>query len=655
MTIEDQTQPPPNETPDIFLSYSRGDQALAIPIIAALEAAGFSVWWDGLLEAGSVYTLTTERALEEAAAVVVLWSAASVGSHWVRDEATIGRDERRMVPISIDGTKPPLGFRQFQSIDLSGWSGDADAAEFRNIVKVIEQLTGTASALRRPDARRLRTPTSPARRRALAIGGTGAVAAIVGVGIWQSGLIGSAGDGKGRSIAILPFANLSGEPDQAYFSDGLSEELRAVLSNSNALQVAAQTSSNMFRDDRGDAKKIADTLDVDYLLDGSVRRSGDQVRVSAQLIDGKTGFDRWSQSYDRNLKDIFAVQSDIAGRVAAALAIEIPTGGAQGKSRTGGTLDPVAYDAYLHGVALYQLGADENTDRAALSQFKAAIAADPGYAAAWAGKSRVETAIANSYPSSVALSVQYDTAIASAKKAVALAPRLAAAHAALGYVLFNGRLDAKAAEPPYRKAFVYGRGNADILQGYATFMARIGQFADSRMAIDLAMRLDPLNPTTYRTKGMLEYLARDYPAARVAFERALTLNPEMGAAHSNIGQIDYIEGHYTAALAQFAAEKRALSRLEGLAMTLPRTGDRAGGQARLAELEKQFGENALYQEARVLAQWGDTTRAIDALERARKAGDSGLVQARNDPLLAPLREDPRFAVLVTSMGFTLPS
>ena len=655
MVAKASTIPPGSSEIQVFVSYSREEQQQAKGIIALIEEAGFRVWWDGLLEAGSVFTSSTEEALESSDAVVVLWSARSAGSHWVRDEATSGRDRGRLVPISIDGTLPPLGFRQFQSIDISRWQGDAGAPEIRTIVSAIANLVGGGAV---PPRELVSVDAAPKRAvprfgKGAIIGAAAGLAALLGVGgLLLPDMLSGSSNSDG-SIAIMPFANLSGDTDQAYFSDGLSEELRAMLSNGEGLRVVAQTSSNQFRGELGDPKSVADALGVRYLLEGSVRRAGDTVRVSAQLIDGDTGFDAWSETYERDLSDIFAVQTDIAGKVASALTIRLAQDGNAGKARPGGTTNPAAYDAYLRGVSLYELAIDEASDRAAENQFEAAIAVDPDYGAAWAALSRVQTTIANSYASDRPLSELYDTAVASARKAVALSPKLAQAHAALGYVLLNGRLDARGAEAAYRQSYGFGAGNGDILHGYATAMTRIGNFAESKKAIAAAVKLDPLNPATFRTRGLILFADDDYAGAKEAIGKALKLNPEMSGVHKVLGQMAYLEGNFKLAKAEFELEGSTLSRLQGLAMTLPKLGNAAGGAAAMAKLKKDFGDNSLYQQAQVLAQTGKHTAAMAALERAYAAGDSGLVQALNDPLLVPLQGSERFKTLLGRMGFRL--
>ncbi|WP_338240916.1 TIR domain-containing protein [Aurantiacibacter hainanensis] len=639
-------------TPEIFVSYSRADEASARMVIDFLQAQGFSVWWDGMLEAGTVFTRTTEQALEQAKAVVVLWTSTSVDSHWVRDEAQSGRESGRLIPVSLDGTLPPLGFRQFQSVDLSGWRGSPEAPEIRNVRDAVARLVVTVSTPQ-PGAPK-RTYRSPAKGRTrfpVVLAGIVLLLAAIFAFAWFNRGTGS--DSEQPSLAILPFDNLSGDAEQAYFSNGLSEELRQVLSQDAQLQVAARTSSEEASRGNAGASEIASLLGVGYLLGGSVRKAGDQVRVSVQLIDGATGFDVWSEVYERSLDDIFAVQSDIAQRVGMALELHVGEDTAI-RSRQGGTDNPVALDAYLRGKALYDLALDEETDRAALRQFKAAVEADPLYGAAWAMLSRTQTLIANSYPSEAPLTQSYAEAVETARRAVEVAPDLAAARAALGFVLFNGRLDATAAQEPMMEAYRLGQGDADILQLYATYAARTGDFESAQQAIERAIRLDPLNAVARRTQATIYASTGDFAKARSAAAEALRLNPDMRVVHRILGDMHYLEGNYAEAAAEFEAEGSMLSRLPGLAMTLPKLGDTAGGQRAFEQLEREYGLNGFYQQAQVLAQTGRSAQAMDTLEQAYSVNDAGLVLLRYDPLFEDLHDEPRFVALLRRMGFTAP-
>ncbi|MCU0891703.1 MAG: TIR domain-containing protein [Sandarakinorhabdus sp.] len=648
-----------NTATTVFLSYSRDDRKRALPVIQLLEAAGFSVWWDGKLEGGERFAATTAHALETARAVVVLWSKTSINSHWVHDEATRGRDRKCLVPLSLDGSMPPLGFGQFQVIDISRSRlkrGDPAADAMLRAVAALHDGADPASPSSLATAGGAQTS-----RRGLLIGGVAAVAAAgAGVAVWRAGwLAPAAAEAAPASVAVLPFANLSNDPEQAYFSDGLAAEVRAELARNPGLLVAAQASSNRFRTRGADAREMARQLGVAWLLDGSVRRSDTSLRIAAELIDGRTGFSQWSEQYERPITDVFAVQDDIARAVATALEAQIggdspdepgTTAGSAARA-IGGTSNVAAYDALLRGRELFAMGADEGTDRAALARFDEALRLDAAYGAAHAARSRALSVIGNQHTKGAQRADIYAEAIAAATRAVSLAPQLADAHSALGFALFNGQLDARAARGPFDRSAELGQGDADVMSRFALFSARTGRFEDARKAIARATTLDPLNARAFRLAGEVEYAARNYAGAIAPIEKALALNPKMGVARAAIGFTRLAQNDLAAAEAAFRAEPNSLFALTGLAIVLRRRGDGAGASAALARLKAEHGDLALYQQAQVLAQWNDGPAALAMLQRARASRDAGLVYLRNDPLLDPIRAQPGFDDLRKSIGF----
>ncbi|HYJ53420.1 MAG TPA: TIR domain-containing protein, partial [Allosphingosinicella sp.] len=505
-----------DEPASVFVSYARADQKAALPVIHALEQAGFPVWWDGKLEGGERYLGTTEAALEGAKAVVVLWSKTSVASHWVHDEAMRGRDRRCIVPLTIDGAQPPLGFRQFQTIDLSQRGAKSRKAGLDAMIHAVAVLHG------RPVEDLAPVRVRGVNRRAVLAGGAAAAVAAGGGIAWWAGVLG--GEAPARSIAVLPFDNLSGDAGRAYFSDGLAAEIRTQLARNPMLQVAAQTSSNRFRDSNDDARTISHALKVRYLLDGNVRTTGTLVRVSAELIDGETGFSQWSRAFDRPLADLFALQGEIADAVAGALAAQIDqqqSGRGSAGGGAGGTSNLTAYDSLLRGKDLFDQAIDEASDRAALAHFDAAIAADPRYALAYSARSRVLAVIGNQYDQGDRRRETYRLAIEAAQRGAALAPDVAETQSALGFALFNGRLDARIARGPIERSLALGRGDADILSRYAQYSARCGRIGPARDAIARAAALDPLNARVQRYVGEVEYAARRYAESIAPFRRAL--------------------------------------------------------------------------------------------------------------------------------------
>lgn len=638
----------PSEPPEtsagpitLFLSYSHADETRARRIKAALEQAGYIVWWDELIEGGAVFASSISSALETADVILVLWSSASVESDWVRDEAAQGRDRHRLVPLSLDGTRPPLGFRQYQMIDVSQWRGRPSASEFAALERAIAVAVGQEVPSRKALPPRIT-------RRAALIAGTGAAAAVVGGGAFLALDRGwFAGDAGELSIAVLPFKNLSDDPNQAYFSEGLTEEIRAALIRLDALRVLAATSSEKAGEEAGGILSIAKKLDVGFLLGGSVRRSGDVFRIATELTDGKTGFSLWSTSIDRRLTDAFGVQGEIARMVARALSIQIATD----KPPPGGTENAEAYDHYLMGKSLYNLAKDEDSDRRALAHYDMAVAADPKFAMAHAARSRVLASIAAGYGKADELKPLYAESTAAAQRAVDLAPDLAMGHLALGYVLFSGKLDVRGAKPHYARAYELGAGNADIVLLYALYCSRAGRADEARAASQRALVLDPLNARVHRAAGSIDYAARRFDDALPPLKRSIELNPKITNSRSLIGNCLMQKGRLQEARAEFEAEPTNFFRLSGLAIVENRLGNRPAAEKAMSTLVAEMGDAALYQQAEVLAQWGRKDEAIEALARAKAIGDSGLIYMATDPLLDPLRAEPKFTRIINELGF----
>jgi TolB-like protein/Flp pilus assembly protein TadD len=643
--------------PIVFLSYARADKAQAVRLAHAMQAAGLNVWWDTLIEGGAEFAKTIEAAIGSCDAVVVAWSQVSVASDWVLDEAASGRELRKLVPVSLDGVEPPMGFRRYHSIDLSSWNGSVDSAEIDGIVRGVAAVAGRESPAPLEARAGIAEDAPRLSRRKLILAATGAaIAGVAGLVAWRRGAHLRFFPASGNTVAVLPFENLSG-PGQDYFADGLAEEVRATLARNARLLVMAQASSAQFRDSKDSAETIADKLGVAYLLGGSVRRSGDVVRVAADLIDGRSGFSRWSQTFERRITDIFAVQSEIATTVADALVERVDSGdGPRGTGTTaaaspGGTSSVAAFDAYLRGRALYDLSVDRASEQAALAQFDAAIAADSGYAAAYAARARSLTVIANEYGEVARRASLYDAAIAAAERAIAIAPDLADAHSTLGYTLFYGRLDARAAREPFERSVQTGSGEATVLARYAQFSARTGRRDQAAAAMKRALLLDPLNPLIYRAAGTIEYAARRYHESIPLLRRALTMNPKMSRAHAAIGDALMMLGKPGEARAEYLAEPARDFNLSGLAIVEHRLGNEPGAHAAMDRLVAEVGDRSLYQQGQVLAQWGRREAALAALEKARVLRDSGLIYARNDPMLDPLRDDPRLQRLLLGIGF----
>ncbi len=633
----------------VFVSYARPDRERVAAVVQALEARGLSVWWDHHLAGGAAYAREIEEALRSARAVIVAWSANSVRSDWVRDEAALGLELGRLVPVLLDDAPIPLGFGQFHTIDFARWSGRDDAGEIGHLLRAIER-TGEGEAVQRIAAAAARSQRRPWPRRAVLIGGAVALP-LAAVAAWQLGgrrWLGGGAAAPANSIAVLPFANLSGDAAQDYFADGLTEELIGALARLPSLQVAGRTSSFKFKGSKEDSASIGGQLGVAYLLDGSVRRAADRVRITAELVEARSGFQRWSQAYDEDAKDGLAAQSGIAEAVAQRLKGTL-LGGDISALNAGGTSNAAAYDAYLQGRRVFDLGGGEDNYRTALAEFDAAVAADPNFAAAHAARARVLLTIGDQFSGPSGHAKAYGDAVAAARRAVALAPTLAEAQATLADALATAFLDFAGARRAYASAVAAGAGQSEVLSRYGVFSCDTGDFAPGLAAVQRAAVLDPLNPYVFFSLGYANFMARQYAPAIAALRQALTSSPAMGAAHARIGFSLLLQNDPKSALAEFALEPVGWLRETGQAIALRRQGDAGGAQAAFRALTTDPGNIVDYQQAQVLAQWGDAAGAFAALDAAVSARDSGLMTLKADPLMDPLRKDARFRALLSRL------
>jgi TolB-like protein/predicted Zn-dependent protease len=632
---------------DIFISYKTEDRARVAPLVDALVAEGLKVWWDVHIEGGAAWRERIERELDAAACVIVVWSVGSVGGagHFVQDEAARGQRRGVCLPVSIDPVEPPLGFGQHQVLSLVGWRGA------RRDPRFLDVLAAARAVIQRGPRPRPLAPVPRSRRR------PGApvflAAAIMAIGLtgaavwWLHG--GPGPSAPANSLAVLPFANLSGDPGQDYFSDGLSEELISTLARLKPLRVIGRTSSFRFKDSHEDSATIGVKLGVAWLLDGSVRRDGELVRVSADLADARTGYERWSATYDRDLKDIFAVQSGIAQAVADALKVQL-FGGDIAALSLNGTTSPEAYDAYLRGRKLLNDGAGEAGYRDALARFDAAIAADPRFAAAYAGRAAALVYLANEFGKPERLRETYDQALASARQSVELAPGLAATQTILAATLIYANHDFAGARQAFARAEAEGAGDVAVLLGYGLFTCETGDCNAGAAALRRAVALDPLNPEAYKTLGSALIGARRYPEAVAALRKTVALSPRAAIVHGWIGDALMLQGDLAGAKAEYALEPMSWVRRTGQAMVLRRLGDDAGARAALGALIADDADGSAYQEAQIYAQWGDRDRAFAALDTALRLNDPGLSMLKVDPFLDPLRADHRFAGCLARTG-----
>ena len=567
---------------DVFVSYARSDEPQAERVADALRVLGYEVWRDDELPAHRNYADVIEERLRSAKAVVVLWSAEAARSQWVRAEADAARAAGTLVQALLDGNIPPMPFNQIQCADLGGWEGDSDAPGWKKLVKSVAALAGDQ-----------RVKEQPARRK--------------------------------TSVCVLPFQNMSGDAEQEYFSDGISEDITTDLSKVSALEVIARNTAFTFKGQAVDVCDVAHKLNVSHVLAGSVRKAGGRVRVTAQLIDGATGGHVWADRYDRDLTDIFAIQDEISKAIVEALKIKLlPQEKKAIENR--GTTNVDAYNIYLMARQYWMTGdfGDRRREDRVIRLCKRAVEIDPDYPQAWALLGLAQANLHYAYSGNEGL----DDGLAAAERALALDPDIAEAHLPKAWHLaLHGRIEEADTEIATSL-----RLNPDCWEANKE-AARI-HYRQGRMddAIRLLEHATELAESDFHSLGMLTacYLAkgdldrvRDH-AAKMAplIQQVLLRDPDNGAALAFVALA-------FAALGDF---DRARNYIERAILLDP---------------------DNLYMRYNIawplIAFFKDKDAALDLLEPAlARAGRNLVSLASADRNLDPLRGDPRFDEMLSA-------
>jgi TolB-like protein len=490
-------------------------------------------------------------------------------------------------------------------------------------------------------------------RLALVLVGIGAVAAAPGT-VWYFFVRGIAKPAVGSaqlaeravgSIAVLPFVDMSPGKDQDYFSEGIAEEILNALAQVEGLQVTARTSSFSFKGKNEDLRDIGQKLGVGAVLEGSVRKAGNRVRITAQLIKVFDGFHLWSQTYDRDLTDIFAVQDEIAKAVVAALRVKLLPAGPRPQS----TKNTDAYVQYLLGRQFYARGSADGFRRAA-DAFEKALALDPGYAPAWAGLAQASFYMA-AWGGGTSLAKLRERALMAAEKAVALAPDLADAYAARGLVRSALNWDWTGGLADLERAVALNPSDAITLRSLVTSaLLPVGRVPEAIAAARKATELDPLDAGSWAFLGLSLSDAGQLADAKGALRRALEISPDHEMAGFILGLTDLLDGQPAAALERFDKLSSEWMRLTGAALAQHDLGRPAESQHALDQLIARHSEDSPDQVTEVYAWRGERDRAFTWLERAWAERDTGLRYIKTDPLLRSLRRDPRYAAMLKKMN-----
>ncbi len=589
---------------DIFISYARADRERVEKLAVALEAEGYSVWWDRHIAGGAEFSEEIEKELAAAKAVVVVWSAESVKSRWVKDEAVAAADAHKLIPVSLDGTEAPMGFRQFHLIDVSKWGGKRDSNAFQDLTRAVKTtLTGERQAAPAP----VKTSWTDRFLKPIPLAVIG-VAFLLGIfAIWQltnqsppfetaalqppqdeGGEIGEAntnphpevlGDSHAskdgdkiqtpiKSIAVLPFADMSEGGDQAFFADGISEEILNVLVRIPDLKVAGRTSSFSFKGRNEDLREIGATLGVNHLLEGSVRRSGTKLRITAQLIRSEDGFHLWSETYDRELTDIFDIQDEIARAVADQLAVSLGLKAGADSLITDRTDDPVAYENYLRAHQLFLQRGKDNLDLALLLLGEA-TARDPDFAPAWSVIASIYT-VYESYVDDETGAARYKywraAGAAAAERAIQLNPNDAAGYSHRGsfYAL---NFEWQKAFVDFDRSLELAPDNPEVLDFYAQNLIDVGYFEKANQLAKRAVAIDPLVAMYHNTLARTLFHLGNKNEAVAANNKAISTDPQLPFPYrilwysyfyaGDLGQLEAVTGAGISAGA-FPAEAREI-------------------------------------------------------------------------------------------------
>jgi TolB-like protein/tetratricopeptide (TPR) repeat protein len=675
----------------VFLSYASQDAEAAQKICETLRAAGIEVWFDqSELRGGDAWDQSIRKQIKTCALFLPVishtthdrregyfrleWKLAVDRCHLMDADMTF------LLPVVIDGTRDddervPERFREVQWSRLPGGATSAAFVErVRRLLsgEPLQRPTGPESAgVRGSASPAMRKPALPWWQSNVVL--LGAIAVVVlafgyvvanrlvpskrGTEVGaapasaaQSTLASAAAfNPPPHSIAVVPFVNLSGDKDQEYFSDGLTEELLNSLSGISELQVVGRTSSFYFKGKDVDIGTVAHKLNVGAVLEGSVRRSAHTVRITAQLINAGTGYHLWSKTYDRDLGDVLKLQTEIATAVAEALKITL-LGNVAAKIELGGTRNPAAFDAYLRGERQVRAVTDTQEARLPIDTFAEAIRLDPNYALAFAARSLALSYYAGYFSQQAELTDLFAQARTDAERAVALAPTLGEAHLALAQLL-EITLDFTRAGTEFERALAFAQGNAPVLYGYARVAARRGKSEAALAAAQRSVALDPLNILSHRALGDVFLYARRYNEAIAAYTDAIAVDPAPPESYARRGWSYYLLGNLQ--MAQSSCQMRAdfYQSLVCLAVTLHKMGHHSEAEALLPKLAQMGGDTFTYQFAQIHAQWRNQGKALDWLDRAVRLRDTGLTGLKTDPLMDPLRQEPRFKAVMRELRF----
>jgi TolB-like protein len=610
----------------VFLSYASQDAEAAQKICDALRAAGIDVWFDkSELRGGDAWDQRIRRQIKDCALFIPVisastearaegyfrleWRLAELRSHLMAKSRVF------FVPVCIDGTREdacdvPEPFLHVQWTRLPG--GEVSASFIEQIARLV---SGDSSVPVR------------AARAAAAAGHSRVLPQI-----------------PQKSVAVLPLANLSPDKDNEYFTDGLTEEILNILSKVPELYVPGRSSSFYFKGKSAKTAEVAQELSVANVLEGSVRKSGDRLRVSVQLVRADSGYQEWSETYDRQLHDVFSIQDEIANAVVQALQITL-SGGPLRRDQ-GGTSNLEAYQLYLRGLSgLHQMSAPSCLE--AIAHLERATELDPNFGLAWTCLAAVTGAQA--IYGMVPAREGFERSTRLARHAIALSPLMALPHVSLAMIHLYYDWDWAAAEADTRRALELNARSPEALMVASLCAAIYCHWEEARRAIQEALRFDPLNPVLHRTSGLVNYRAGQFAESETAFRKMIELAPNAYRAHAHIARIALVQGQFERAMRAAEQETDSATRLASMALVLRALGRAGEADAHLDELIARHSHTYAFGIAMNFAYRRKLDPAFDWLERAVRQKETWLSQITGEPLLKDLAKDPRYRTSLRDM------
>jgi TolB-like protein len=647
----------------VFVSYASQDAAVANSIVESLEGQGLKCWIAPRdVKPGAQYADAIVRAINEAKALVLVMSGSAVDSAHVAREVERAASKRKpIIPFRIDaaGLNPELEYflSNSQWIDVPKLGMPAALAKLKEAVGQGSGVSSSETTAGKPVVGTKKRIAIAAIAVVVALG----IAVGLGVYYWSSKRVAQAPPAVAstpvtppsaivvpeRSIAVLPFVDMSEKRDQEYFSDGLSEELIDMLTKVPGLQVTARTSSFYFKGKQSTITEIAKALNVANVLEGSVRKSGNKLRVTAQLVRVDNGFHLWSETYDKNLDDIFKVQDEIAAAVVSALRLSLLS---RTLPKAAGTTHSDAYTLYLQAGGLVGRGTLADLEKAG-DYTRQALQLDPNFAAGWA---RLTQTITTRYEAgALPFSEAAEGARSAAQRAIALDPDLGAAHLAMARVHVFFDWDWAAADAEIRRSRQLDPNDVDALRWEGALALTTGRFPEAVELLQQAALRDPLMAANYSQLGLAHRAVGNMAEARTVWQKAVDLAPPdgLGARQGLLEQLLFT-GH-SAELLGNCPESPADERATCQAIGYVALGKKAEADAALAILQTHYAVGNEAAIADIYAFRGEPDQAFAWLDRAYDARDRFLLGILGDPFLKSLRSDPRYRALLKKMN--LPS